>query len=455
MSQCSDRGCDFVGEKKEPALPAGRISLLLWSMSAVGALGLCPPAHSGGGVSGALPCRYEPTTIYGPPCGENSFAPITPQAINSAGQIAGYYGGCLGGPDTAFVWTAKDGLVTIPDPPQAISSAAVDITEDLAGNGLGVIAGYIPPFAQPALAFRYDWRSFTLLQPLPGDNWSQARSINGSLHTVGFSNNTGTGPHLAVSWTGPEAISISGLLGPNSEATDINEAGDITGWMGDGVCAECVIHSFLWQAGQVTDLGMMPASIGTQAAAISNTQQIVGNVIYWYNNPGPVVIRHAFTWSDGLLTELPLLPQFENSRALHVNDHGVICGEAEDADPVFGDQAVVWIDGVVYDLFDMIPHDNPITKLHRAHAVNNDGVIATTGNAPIGDQGAGGIVLLMPVYPVTGDLNCDEVVNALDLSTLLTQWGPGENLTADFNDDGIVGPFDLGQLLANWGPSRG
>ena len=47
------------------------------------------------------------------------------------------------------------------------------------------------------------------------------------------------------------------------------------------------------------------------------------------------------------------------------------------------------------------------------------------------------------------DLNGDGVIDAFDLSTLLSQWG--DTGTADFNQDGMVDTFDLSTMLADWG----
>ena len=68
-----------------------------------------------------------------------------------------------------------------------------------------------------------------------------------------------------------------------------------------------------------------------------------------------------------------------------------------------------------------------------------------------------------PVEPECGlaDLNCDGVVNGLDLLILLENWGacdaagpPGRNpedCPADLNGDGLVNVLDLLLLLENWG----
>jgi hypothetical protein len=50
------------------------------------------------------------------------------------------------------------------------------------------------------------------------------------------------------------------------------------------------------------------------------------------------------------------------------------------------------------------------------------------------------------------DLNCDRVVNGLDLGMLLGAWGPcaGAPCAGDINRDGTVNGLDLGALLGAW-----
>lgn len=48
----------------------------------------------------------------------------------------------------------------------------------------------------------------------------------------------------------------------------------------------------------------------------------------------------------------------------------------------------------------------------------------------------------------SGDLNCDGIVNALDLAALLAAWGGSG--AGDLNGDGVVGPQDLSILLSAW-----
>jgi hypothetical protein len=49
-----------------------------------------------------------------------------------------------------------------------------------------------------------------------------------------------------------------------------------------------------------------------------------------------------------------------------------------------------------------------------------------------------------------GDINGDGVVNAADLSSLLSAWGTTTANLADLDGNGIVGASDLSLLLSNW-----
>jgi hypothetical protein len=50
------------------------------------------------------------------------------------------------------------------------------------------------------------------------------------------------------------------------------------------------------------------------------------------------------------------------------------------------------------------------------------------------------------------DLDCDGVVNGVDLGLLLGSWGPcpGPSCAGDLNRDGAVNGVDLGALLGAW-----
>jgi alpha-tubulin suppressor-like RCC1 family protein len=78
------------------------------------------------------------------------------------------------------------------------------------------------------------------------------------------------------------------------------------------------------------------------------------------------------------------------------------------------------------------------------------GASGLEGGALLGAGGVVGVKSSAGVVCVVGDVNCDGVVNASDLSALLSAWGSADR-SADFDRDGIVGAADLAILLSNWG----
>lgn len=52
-----------------------------------------------------------------------------------------------------------------------------------------------------------------------------------------------------------------------------------------------------------------------------------------------------------------------------------------------------------------------------------------------------------------GDANCDGIVDGLDLTAVLSEWGTcTSTCTGDFNTDGVVDGIDLTSVLSNWTP---
>ena len=54
--------------------------------------------------------------------------------------------------------------------------------------------------------------------------------------------------------------------------------------------------------------------------------------------------------------------------------------------------------------------------------------------------------------PCPTDFNLDRVVNAVDLSVMLSAWGACKsNCPGDLNTDGVVDAADLSVMLSTWG----
>lgn len=70
------------------------------------------------------------------------------------------------------------------------------------------------------------------------------------------------------------------------------------------------------------------------------------------------------------------------------------------------------------------------------------------------DDNANGVPDACEPAPCPGDTNGSGVVNAVDISVILSAWGTdgGKFPGADTNDDGTVDGSDLAEVLAGWGP---
>lgn len=126
-----------------------------------------------------------------------------------------------------------------------------------------------------------------------------------------------------------------------SQATALNDRGDVVGHsqIADGENAP--IHAFRWRAGHLRDLGTLggPNSFAT---AINNHGDVVG--FSDRANGG----THAFLWRDGHLRDLGSLGG--DSIATGINDRGEIVGWFVTAD--FQVQGFLWRDGVMRRLVD-------------------------------------------------------------------------------------------------------
>lgn len=114
------------------------------------------------------------------------------------------------------------------------------------------------------------------------------------------------------------------------------------------------------------------------------------------------------------------------------------------------DSALLFQEGKAYDLNDLVvlpplAFDHPRVHLQKARAINNDGWILCTVDAPV--PGPGTVAaLLRPIDPPRGDVTGDCAVDFDDLRAVLAQWSL-THAPADADADGVVGPGDLVLVL--------
>lgn len=148
-----------------------------------------------------------------------------------------------------------------------------------------------------------------------------------------------------------------GVLGVYaSSAQAINERGQI---VGISKISNYNDHAFLWEKGEMTDLGTLGGDY-SHATGINEVGQIVGDSRI--SDGGD---RHAFLWEKGFMHDLGTFGG-EESFARDINNFGQVVGYASTAD---GNQhAFLWENGVMVDLA-------PASSVSYAHAINERGQI--------------------------------------------------------------------------------
>ncbi len=206
-------------------------------------------------------------------------------------------------------------------------------------NAAGVVSGMaVTQSGSFAEAFRYaDGTGLTPLPWLSGGGDCYGRSINTAGTIVGWSNRgIGCGgatcpgnPGYAVRWVGSNIVAIGGLGGYYSDATGINDAGEVCGY-GAVTNNTAITHAFRILAGDGTaiDLGTL-GGFYSEADAINNSGHIVGTA-YLIGNTN----TRAAIWISSTAEDLGSLPGKSQSQALAISDGGEIVGFSSDTNGV-------------------------------------------------------------------------------------------------------------------------
>lgn len=207
-----------------------------------------------------------------------------------------------------------------------------------------------------------------------GGTGTEARAINERGQVVGSSHEA-TGPMLAFLWQKGKMTSLGSMpaLGCGSDvpftsyAVAINQRGQV---VGQAYCNTLnVSFSFLWQSGKMIDLGSKGVdNNSTSGPALNDRGQVVG-----MNSK-----LHAFLWQNGMMTDLGILPGRPYSEAVAINERGQVIGNSyatkDEYGSVSGSRAFVWWKGKITAI------GSPAVKETYAAAINERGqVVGTSG----------------------------------------------------------------------------
>ncbi len=152
---------------------------------------------------------------------------------------------------------------------------------------------------------------------------SEADGINSTGQIVGFSYNSSGAIHAFLYDQGQ--MNDLGVLAiaQQSKADFINDSGQIVGWS----VPAGPQHAFLYDGANMNDLGTLGGT-ASFAYGINNSGQIVGDS--WTNTSALSDI--AFIYSNGVMTALGSLGNLPAIQALAINDSGQIAGYAGGVD---------------------------------------------------------------------------------------------------------------------------
>lgn len=327
--------------------------------------------------------------------------------ISNDDRVVGRSGGGCAASDPMF-WDAAGILDAGADP----ANLTVYIYS-MNDHGMAVGEAFnscVRPWVDSAHLWQYDagddvW-AISTLPPFGSDPEASANDINNFGVAVGFSGDSGTGILRAVQWVGGVTSLVPDLGGGHSIAIGINDSGQVAGYSrtpaGD-------YHGYFFDGTSVNEIGTLPGY------AYSTTYDV--------NKNGAVV-----GWSFNGSVEDTILPYL----------------------PPVDTRAFLWRNGQLHDAMSLIPAGTGWTSIQAFRQINDRGQI--TGSGVFG--GRTRAFRMTPICMTRGDLNDDRMIDLVDLTLLLSDFGcTGFVCPGDITGDGAVDLTDLATQLANFGTS--
>jgi len=254
-------------------------------------------------VPGAAVAGYLITDVASP--GDPAFTQLL--GINNSGTIAGYFGDGMVVPNNGFTLTLPNNF-TPENFPGSVQTQVIGI------NSNGDTAGFYVDAMGNTHGFIKVTNTFSTVDDPASPTFNQLLGLNDMGEAAGYYQ-LADGSQFAytVALSGPTFTSLASFLPAGttiSQATDVNNAGEVSGFFGSS--------GFLLN-GPMLNVLNFPGAVSTQALGLNNKGQVVGD----YVDAGGVM--HGFVYNGSTFQSFDV-PGSTSTTINGINDKGQIVG---------------------------------------------------------------------------------------------------------------------------------